>query len=111
VHGPNGFLREIAGTPATNGLDVVARIVGPTDHPRLSLRLTNTQHRSAVAVITGVGNEQQRLTIAPGTHTLGTDPIVTAHGWYDISVRIHGHHQYLRRFAGHLENGRNSITG
>jgi len=111
VHGPNGFLREIAGTSATNGLDVVVKVIGPTYHPQLSLRFTNTRHSSAVALITGVGQGQRRFTIAPGTHTLVADPIVVAHGWYDISVRLHGHHRYLRRFAGHLENGRNSITG
>ena len=33
-----------------------------------------------------------------------------ANGWYDVSVRISGDSGYLRRFAGHVENGRPSTS-
>jgi phospholipase C len=109
AHGPNGFLREIKGT-GPNGVEVSATITGTDRHPLLELSLTNTTHSSKAVVVTGIG-KQQRLTLTPGTHRLLADPVDTAHGWYDIAVRSTGDDGYLRRFAGHLENGRSSVTG
>lgn len=46
-----------------------------------------------------------------GATAATADPLASAHGWYDVGVTVDGHQPYLRRFAGHLENGRASITG
>jgi phospholipase C len=45
----------------------------------------------------------------PVTHE--TDPLVSGDGWYDLSVAISGDGSWSRRYTGHLEDGRNSITG
>jgi phospholipase C len=109
VHGPNGFLREAKGT-GSPGVEVAATIVGSADHPRLELTMTNNARRRSVVVVSGLG-KPRRITVEPGTHTLVADPIETAHGWYDIRVQLTQDDSYLRRFAGHLENGRASTTG
>src|SRR5262249_40119759 len=31
-------------------------------------------------------------------------------GWYDLSVKANGDEGFLRRVAGHLENGRDSVS-
>jgi hypothetical protein len=41
-------------------------------------------------------------------------PGVTAQvskGWYDLSVAISGDDSWSRRYSGHLEDGKASITG
>jgi phospholipase C len=36
--------------------------------------------------------------------------LAASHNWYDYSVRVNGVPGWLRRFAGHLENGQPSIS-
>lgn len=110
VHGPNGFLREVAGSSATE-LEVSAKVIGRADHPRLELSLANPTRQRVVAVVTGIGHRAQRVAVERGAATLVADPIGSAHGWYDITVTFEAVAGFRRRFAGHLENGRNSITG
>jgi len=43
--------------------------------------------------------------------TITVDPLAEDDGWYDLSVTLDTHDEYLRRFAGHLENGKPSVTG
>jgi phospholipase C len=39
------------------------------------------------------------------------DPLESSHGWYDLSVTISGDGSWSRRYVGHLEDGKASITG
>jgi phospholipase C len=43
--------------------------------------------------------------------TVAFDPLESDHGWYDIALTLDGQPAYARRFAGHLTNGKPSITG
>ncbi|MFI5776659.1 phosphocholine-specific phospholipase C [Nocardia sp. NPDC051570] len=129
IHGPNGFLVEAAGNPGTIGLEATLALSGSklelTLHNRLPagppVRMTITDHNS--------------IEIGPGeTTTVGYDPLSTAHGWYDITATVASEPEvarlplpsgsggtgsgvpeqrapWLRRFAGHLENGKPSLTG
>lgn len=50
--------------------------------------------------------------LAPGEReTVCFEPLRTSHGWYDLAASVGGDSAYLRRFAGHVENGRPSISG
>jgi phospholipase C len=111
VHGPNGFLREAAGAVTQPRVDVAVVVIGAPREPRLRIRFTNSTSRPVAVVATGITGRAERFTLAPGTRSLDADPVEHAHGWYDLSVRLDGYGGYLRRFAGHLENGQNSITG
>jgi phospholipase C len=109
VHGPNGFLREFSGTVASTAIEVTATPIGSAVHPRLELAFRNSGQRAVEAVVTGLG--RPRMSIAPGTQLVVFNPITHAHGWYDVSVRFADDDGYLRRFAGHLEDGKNSVSG
>jgi len=37
-------------------------------------------------------------------------PLASSSNWYDYSLRVNGLPGWLRRFAGHLENGLPSIS-
>jgi phospholipase C len=39
------------------------------------------------------------------------DPLGSSRGWYDLSVTISGDGSWSQRYTGHLEDGRDSITG
>lgn len=112
VYGPNGFLREAKGTPAASGMDSWLRIGGTRAHPVLQLSISNWTRHAIHATVAGIGASSTRVTVWPGTpRTLDIDPYAHKHGWYDLVVRVDDHPVFLRRFAGHLENGAPSITG
>ena len=39
------------------------------------------------------------------------EPLRTSRGWYDLAASVAGDSAYLRRFAGHIEDGRPGISG
>ncbi|HZU58927.1 MAG TPA: phospholipase C, phosphocholine-specific [Actinocrinis sp.] len=120
VHGPNGFLTHFAGNTLTSGagVEVTADVAQDGE-----LRLTASNRTRADVELSvrdllpreaGHGGAEKSTTVwlAAGEHeTLRFDPLRTAHGWYDLSVTISADPAYVRRFAGHIENGKASVTG
>jgi phospholipase C len=49
--------------------------------------------------------------LAPGETRTLTHPTSAAHGWYDLVVTVAGDPAFSRRLAGHIEDGRPSVTG
>jgi phospholipase C len=43
--------------------------------------------------------------------TTDRDVIGDGHGWYDVLATVDGDAAYRRRFAGHVENGEDTVTG
>jgi phospholipase C len=112
VHGPNGFLREATGSETTHGVEVTVTVAGSDRHPELALTLTKSTPGTVMATIDGLGGASpRRVALSHGVRSIGVDPLALHHGWYDLSVTLDSHSEYLRRFAGHLENGRSSVTG
>ncbi len=111
IHGPNGFLREATGGLATNGVEVAVTITGRADHPTLQIAFSNTTSGTVTAEVSGLDGQTRSVPIAPGSRSTTVDPVEHARGWYDITVTLGAHREYRRRFAGHLENGKPSITG
>ena len=101
LHGPNGFFRYFAGSPATT-LSVEEQ--GDHDVGKLRLRLTHGTHRQHVAVeIANAYGPGQRVTFH-GTEEITFD---THHsgGWYDIALSTPSDASFSYRLAGRLESG------
>jgi phospholipase C len=112
VHGPNGFLREFAGANRHRGLEVVVTIAGTRAHPALHIDMENAATSAVTVTLHGVAAQPKRVRFATsGRHRVVVDALTTNQGWYDVSARIDTDPGYLRRFAGHLENSRDSVTG
>ncbi|MDR5781716.1 phospholipase C, phosphocholine-specific [Caballeronia sp. LZ065] len=119
VHGPNGFVRRIAGTMAKrrswwSGEQAEPDVAEGYDvaNGNLQLRLEN---RGTAACTFSVSNAY-----APA-HTItrrvrGGDTaeiyldLRDAHGWYDVEIKIDTDAKFLRRLAGHVETGRDSMS-
>jgi phospholipase C len=107
VHGPNGFFRHFAGSPATV-LKVEAR--GNQDVGKLRLQLTDNRGRP------GFGHHRPPVVVdvadAYGTdrhvklHGTGEITIDTRHsgGWYDIALTTQGDASFSYQLAGRLES-------
>jgi len=112
IIGPNGFHRHVAG--------VLTKAA-----PRISLS-ADPGGQSIVLTIANPGKTARRIetgpkayghafgarsfTLAPGQSTTARWSVSVTHGWYDIAVRAPADGRYLRRFAGRLETGRDSIS-
>jgi phospholipase C len=114
VCGPNGFLREFAGSagdpqveiqfePArqNNALtgDVELRVASRADVP---LTLLVTDH--------GYQSGDPTIIIKPGGNRSVMMALGQSHHWYDFSVTIAGTDGFLRRFAGRVETGTSGFS-
>jgi len=55
--------------------------------------------------------------LGPSTHTVAARgeltvrvPVTGSDCWYDFSVKVTGHPEYVRRFAGRVETGRHTVS-
>jgi phospholipase C len=107
VHGPNGFYRHLAGA-AEPGPDVSTSPVGASDN--LAVVISNPGPTVRVTVTDGLGGRP------PTTYDLASDGRVRfvlggdTHGWYDVTIMSSGDGAFVRQLAGHVENGRTSIS-
>jgi phospholipase C len=106
VHGPNGFFRRFAGGgPAV--LDVEPSYGGYS----VVLKLHNgSSRRVEVTVQDRYGSRPIRLSPRPYETERHAWSLVRTHGWYDLTVTIQGDGTFEYRYAGHLENGEDSIS-
>jgi phospholipase C len=105
VHAPNGFLFAATGGPDTAGIEVRAAVSGDPAAPELTVTVQNSTAVGAEFLVGG----KDRFTVRPGAAHAVRVP--ASDGWYDITVTGAGDRSWLRRFAGHLENGMPSRTG
>ncbi|CDY74371.1 Phospholipase C 4 precursor [Caballeronia glathei] len=117
IHGPNGFLRRIAGKHSERhgwGADERAQpeVAEGYDvaNGNLQLRLKNLG--SARCEFTVVDAYDPRTVIKRRVRGGDTVDLYLdlrhAHGWYDVQVTVDSDHAFSRRLAGHVETGRDS---
>ncbi|GAA2246237.1 MULTISPECIES: phosphocholine-specific phospholipase C [Kitasatospora] len=109
VHGPNGFLRQFKGQAGSAGVELTTRRGGDG---QLQLVLTNNGPATVRITVTDAYGSDRRSEhrLRPGAHTVHTANSSRGHGWYDLTVHSDQDVTFLRRLAGHLENGRPSTS-
>ena len=105
MYGPNGFLRQVSGRGGSR-LEVAATAERGGD---IRLRLRNSGGEPVTATVRDLsyGRDERRLTIAAGHAEVLLWSLRDSHHWYDLSVSTAQHHW---RLAGHVEDGRESIS-
>ncbi|MEV0910649.1 phosphocholine-specific phospholipase C [Streptomyces hokutonensis] len=107
VHGPNGFLRVFKGPGKSAGPEVTARDCGD------DIELTFTNKGSGTVqlrVANGYGGKIQTVKVRAGATVRHTFDLGASKRWYDLTVTSDGDAGFLRRFAGHVENGRPGVS-
>ncbi|MFG3151864.1 phosphocholine-specific phospholipase C [Streptomyces sp. NPDC048219] len=102
VHGPGGFLRVFRGGNRAAGPEVTARHTGD------DVRLTFTNAGSGTVrlrIADGYGGPGRTVTVRAGATVRHTVDLAGSRRWYDLTVTADGDPVFLRRFAGHVENG------
>ncbi|MFI7007826.1 phosphocholine-specific phospholipase C [Streptomyces sp. NPDC050145] len=109
VHGPNGFLRAFKGDNKVAGPEVTARHNGGTGN--LDLTLTNpTAAAVRLTVTNAYGGGAQTHTVPAGGSLQRTVDLSGTRRWYDLTIVAEGVSGYLRRLAGHVENGTAGVS-
>jgi phospholipase C len=115
VVGPNRFLRRFTGDLGAAGATAQVTAVYQGARPVLALQLANDGTEPVMFTVrpNHYSDEPARTYRVPahGHATHRADPLGASHGWYDLSVTIGGDPSWSRRYAGHLEDGRASVTG
>jgi phospholipase C len=107
VHGPNGFLRVFKGPGKQAGAEVTARHTGD------GLELTFTNKGSGTVrlkVTSGYGGHPRTVAVRSGATVRETADLGSSRRWYDLTVTSDADPSFLRRFAGHVENGRPGVS-
>lgn len=106
VHGPNGFFRSFTGTQRAN-LDVKASY--SHDEVFLAMRNRGTK-RATVTVLDKYTSQKRKLSLKPGEAETERWSLSRTRGWYDLIITVAGDPPFEYRYAGHLEDGADSIT-
>ena len=108
VHGPNGFFRGFKGGHQEN-LDVSASYY--ERHNEIALEIRNrSAERADVTVRSGYPGHGTSLSLRPGAATTERWSLSRTRGWYDLVITVAGDPHFKYRYAGHLENGEDSIS-
>jgi phospholipase C len=84
---------------------------GYTSDFKLRLTLTNPTAKAVkfTVKVNHYGTGTSSYTVAAGKSV--HHDFATCDGWYDLSTTVDTDPMFLRRYSGHVENGRPSITG
>jgi phospholipase C len=111
VWGANGYLAEFKGTLSDpDELQVKMKDGGAGD--TVDLVLTNSgKNPRKVSISNAYDQDKARKVTVPPMKTITREiELEDSHGWYDVSVADDDAPAYLRRFAGHHENGKPSYS-
>ncbi len=116
VHGPNGFFRVFMGNASDPGLSVKMGYTVAGSTQQVMITLTPTVTTGSPFAVSIVDNAYQSPIVSqtidpklPGATVLTLD-VSKYYGWYDFSVVVSGYSNFVRRYAGHVENGSTSYT-
>ncbi|MEU6576586.1 phosphocholine-specific phospholipase C [Streptomyces sp. NPDC046805] len=107
VHGPNGFLRVFKGPGRTAGPEVTARHAGDD----VELTFTNQGPGTVrLKLSDGYGGRPTTVAVRSGATVRKTVDLAASSRWYDLTVTSDADPGFVRRFAGHVENGRPGVS-
>jgi len=109
VYGPNGFYRHFADGDRRTYLDVTAQYHERDDRIVLIVRNTG-QDGLDVVVSDRYSSRTVKLSLKAGGAKAVPWSVLATKGWYDLSVTAVAGEAFEYRYAGHLENGQDSIS-
>jgi phospholipase C len=114
VCGPNGFLREFAGTGSDPRVEIQCEYATKQNAftGDVELRVSSHAERALTLQVKDHGYQSgdRTIVVEPGRNKLVAMPLAQSHRWYDFSVTVAGEDRFLRRFAGRVETGKDGFS-
>ena len=109
-HGPNGFFREFKGM-FSHSPEVNIQVTHRSNSGHIQVTIQNPERKELKVQIVDNSYKRGEETFL---HKEESKEILmnlsSSSGWYDYSVKVAGYPDFEQRFAGHVENGKTSIT-
>ena len=81
------------------------------DDYALIIRITNQSHVACRVLVASAYDDKSVIDLLPGGRALEKRwRLKQTFGWYDLLMTTSADRNFLRRVAGHLENGRDSVS-
>lgn len=110
IHGPNGFFQKYKGNPQDPKMLLNLTFNAEKAVVLLSFNNLSDQDMNIQVQNNYTPDKNKTLTIKKNSSARLEFQTVENHQWYDLKVAVTGFPSYERHFAGHLENGKNSMT-
>lgn len=112
VYGPNGFFRGFKGAVSgTHRANLDVRAVYDENSNAITLEISNrASHVARASVLSAYTSRNTDVVLGPGESESKRWPLRRAYGWYDLIITVAGDTLFEYRFAGHAENGEDSIS-
>jgi phospholipase C len=111
VWGANGYLAEFKGTLSDpDELQVKVNETGNGGTVELVLANSGNLPRKVTVSNAYVNDKAPKVTVSPRKTVTREIDLEGSHGWYDVTVTDNDAPAYLRRFAGHHEDGKPSFS-
>jgi phospholipase C len=113
VRGPNGFLRDLRGRMESPAADLIVDLKHDGKGERVLIVLRNTGSTALTATVRPAAYDSapgERRELAPGAAVEVGFKVTSSAGWYDLVVATPQDQTFVRRFAGHVETGRASLS-
>ena len=112
VYGPNGFYREFTGNSKDPAIEVNCDYERKKDAKGLTGNVllkfkNNTGKPVAIEIIDNVYKSPKQTKSIAGSSNVVLN-LQKSYGWYDFTVKIKGNSSLQKRFAGHVETGKES---
>jgi len=126
VFGPNGFVRKFAGNVGSNAqaeqlagghhngkpAEPEVKVQYDVANGNVFLKFSNKGGSFARLTVTdnAYGARPRPVIVPPGAHIEEAWVLAASHHWYDLTITSNDDDSFSRRVAGHVENGRPSIS-
>jgi phospholipase C len=111
VHGPNGFLRSFKGGVAQSRARLDVRATYNEASMVVTLNVKNDGNAPAsVRVVDRYAGQNVTMQLSPQQAKSNSWSLRATRGWYELVITVDEDTGFEYRFAGHLENGEDSIS-
>jgi phospholipase C len=120
VYGPNGFFRELSGNAEDPDLSIICQYERPQKlikklSGNIELKILNRKSSEIEIRDNAYKNKSIKKILAANISSNGDGHTIILNlnksfGWYDFSVLVKGYDHFERRYAGHVETGKESFT-
>jgi len=118
AYGPNGFMREYMGDISDPSIQVscgyqLDKNQKPTGNIELKIKNTDSTKKYVVAIRDNAYKTKSLIKTLEPSGSKGSESAIIMNlqksfNWYDFTVRVNGNNIFGKRFAGHVETGKES---
>ena len=111
VYGPNGFFRRLAGDLTRTSANLEVRAIPEIAGEVIRLEIENlATARTTVTIANQYDRREEHFPLAPGARITVPLLLATSFRWYDLMITASTDPSFVRHYAGHIENGFDSVS-